>query len=75
MDAGLKDLKLELWLRLRNYGEITWKTREGKEIPIKNMTLTHLINTINMLERIEQEQIELEEAESSFDYEKYYGLL
>jgi hypothetical protein len=29
----------------------TWKTKEGKEVFIKDMTDTHLKNTIKLLER------------------------
>ena len=54
MKATLEDLYQELWLRNRNEGNLIWETRDKKEIPIKDMTLTHLINTIKMLERNEE---------------------
>lgn len=49
--ADLEDLKLEYWLRQRNADRIAWVTKEGKVIPIKDMTDAHLVNTINMIER------------------------
>lgn len=54
--AGLSDLFTELWLRNRNNGNLIWRTRDGKEIPIKDMTDEHLLNTINMLEKIKEVQ-------------------
>lgn len=51
MNATLNDLTLELWLRKREKGEITWKTKSGEVIPIKEMSNTHLVNTIQMLEK------------------------
>ena len=54
--VGLSDLLKELWLRNRNNGKLIWRTRDGKEIPIKDMTDEHLLNTINMLEKIKEAQ-------------------
>lgn len=70
MDAKLNDLKLELWLRQRERGAINWRTKEGKEIPIKEMTDTHLLNTINLLEDLEDRRDGYYDALSSFE-EKY----
>ena len=35
MIATAEDIKLELWLRKRNYGEIVIQTQKGDLIPIK----------------------------------------
>ena len=48
--AGYSDLKKELWLRMRDAGEIVWVTKENKEIPIKDMSTEHLINTLRYLD-------------------------
>lgn len=47
--ADIQDLELELWLRQRNSGSIYWKTKNGREIPIKDMDNNHLANTLKML--------------------------
>ena len=51
MQATLKDLEQELWLRMRNQGEIKWRTRTGEEIPINYMSDVHLVRAINMCRR------------------------
>ena len=52
--ADLNDLCRELWLRKRNSGELKWVTKEGKEIPIKDLTDSHLENIIKLLVRKEE---------------------
>ena len=46
MKATINDLVLERWFRLRNSGELKWETRDGKQIPLKDMTDEHLLNAI-----------------------------
>lgn len=69
--ADLFDLKLEAWFRARESGKLVWVTKEGKQVPIKEMTDTHLANTINMLERNFIEELNLEDAIESFDWDKF----
>ncbi len=47
--ATIEDLELELWLRKRNSGYIIWTTKDGKNIPIKDMDNNHLVNALKML--------------------------
>ncbi len=63
-NATIDDLKLELWIRRRERGEIVWKTRNGDEIPINKMDDSHLENAINYFERMEERY---EDAAYSFD--------
>lgn len=53
MLSDLENLEKELWLRLRNSGALTWRTREGKDIPIKDMSDEHLVNAIHMIQRLQ----------------------
>ena len=50
-NASLKDLELELWLRLRSKNKIIWTTKDSTKVPINTISNTHLINTINMIRR------------------------
>lgn len=50
--ADIEDLEKELWLRQRE--EMVWETRDGKQIPLKEMTTDHIINAINYFERVNE---------------------
>lgn len=62
--ADIQDLELELWLRQRNSDSIYWKTKDGREIPIKDMDNNHLTNTLKML---------LKQAEREDFYDEHIG--
>ena len=47
--ASLEDLYREKWLRDRNNDEIRWTTKDGKEIPLRQISDAHLDNIINYL--------------------------
>ncbi len=49
MNATLKDLLIEQWLRRRNTGELKWVTKNGDKIAIKSMSDAHLANAIKCL--------------------------
>lgn len=53
--ADLDDLELEYFLRMRERKAIVWKTKTGKEIPIQDMNDNHLLNTIKMINKNEDE--------------------
>ena len=68
--ATLEDLEREVWLRARNEGSIVWTTKNGDQIPIKDMSTQHLVNTINLLYRnIEKEDMYYEALSSIGDTE------
>ena len=56
LNAELDDLKMELWMRRRNSGELKWRTKDGNHIPVKDMTDEHLANAIKMLETGKSEE-------------------
>ena len=70
--ATLKDLKLEFWLRQRNSDSIVWTTKEGKDIPIKDMDDKHLYNTLKMLLKQKEEETFTHEHIGDMDPIDYY---
>lgn len=50
MKTTLEDLKRELWFRRRNSGKLSWTTKNGVEIDIRELSDEHLINIITMLD-------------------------
>jgi hypothetical protein len=64
-DATIEDIRMELWLRERDSGNIAWKTKEGYRINIQDMSNVYLRNVLQMLERRE----ELEEL--ACEYQSY----
>lgn len=69
INATLQDLLLEKWLRQRESGSLVWTTKDGKVIPIKELTDQHLLNIVNMLiynEQVKQEREE--EAAEEWDH-------
>ena len=52
--ATLEDIKMELWLRERGDREIRWVTKDGQEIPLRDVGIDHLRNIKKLLERNEE---------------------
>ena len=48
MIANINDIRLEQFLRNRNSGKLVWKTKEGKIIPLKELSDEHLTNILNV---------------------------
>jgi hypothetical protein len=60
--ADIEDLEKELWLRERE--EMVWETKDGKQIPLKEMTTEHIINAIKYFERVyEEREIAIENSD------------
>ena len=51
-NATLRDLRLEMWLRLRDRDGIIWKTSDGAELSLRRMSDRHVIRAIECLEKL-----------------------
>lgn len=51
MQASLEDIEREIWFRRRNADEITWTTKDGQSISIREMTTQHLENCLRICMR------------------------
>lgn len=67
--ATIQDLNLELWLRRRERNEIVWQTKEGKRIPIQELSDIHIVNILNHLSKKEEEFEHIGDYNPFFDFE------
>lgn len=70
--ADYNDLRLELWLRQRERDEIRWVTKEGTEIPIREMSDSHLANAMACLQRQSEMEAAMDEAVAGYMSEDWY---
>ena len=64
MRPTYEQLLLEKFLRDRN--TLTWKTKDGKEIPLSELSDEHLNAIIMLHERRHQRQMDLDDALASY---------
>lgn len=64
MRPTYEQLKMEQFLRDRN--TLTWKTKDGKEIPLSELSDEHLNAIIIIYERLHQRQMMFDEALESY---------
>lgn len=69
MGPTYEQLLLEKFLRERN--TLTWRTKDGKEIPLSELSDEHLNAIIICMERRQHKQMELDEALESWSNEEY----
>lgn len=66
MIATIEDLRLEQFLRKRNLGTLVWKTREGKIIPLKELSDEHLTNILNVYSRNKNQTTNIKPSSLNF---------
>lgn len=70
MIATIEDLKLEQFLRNRNSGKLIWKTKEGKIIPLKELSDEHLTNILNVYSLNKDQTTNIKPSSLNF-YQEY----
>lgn len=70
MIATIEDLKLEQFLRNRNSGKLVWKTKEGKIIPLKELSDEHLTNILNVYSLNKDQTTNIKPSSLNF-YQEY----
>ena len=70
MIATIEDLRLEQFLRNRNSGKLVWKTKEGKIIPLKELSDEHLTNILNVYSRNKDQITNIKPSSLNF-YQEY----
>lgn len=66
IDATYEDLEFEVQLRRRE--QAVWTTKDGRQIPIKELSANHIRNILNMLDR----QSEIDALEGEMDSFEFY---
>ena len=70
MIATIEDLRLEQFLRNRNSGKLVWKTKEGKIIPLKELSDEHLTNILNVYSLNKDQTTNIKPSSLNF-YQEY----
>lgn len=70
MIATIEDLRLEQFLRNRNSGKLVWKTKEGRIIPLKELSDEHLTNILNVYSLNKDQTTNIKPSSLNF-YQEY----
>lgn len=54
MNATIEHLQWELYLRFRD--KLTWRTKDGKEIPLSELSDEHLLNILRLIQQRREEK-------------------
>ena len=66
MIATIEGLRLEQFLRNRNSGKLVWKTKEGRIIPLKELSDEHLTNILNVYSRNKDQTTNIKPSSLNF---------